>query len=101
MAKRPPQRSRPARRFSMQKSATYTVIITRHPRGFVAACPAFSDCTTLGRSRADAYKSIKALIRERLAKVIDDQAIPPSDPVVSVKHLRLNLLDIEKEINLR
>lgn len=85
----------------MQKSATYTVIISRHPRGFVAACPAFSDCVILARSRAIAYKSIKDLIRKRLAQVVDDQRSPPTDPVVSVKHLRLNLLDIEKELNLR
>jgi predicted RNase H-like HicB family nuclease len=85
----------------MQRSVTYTVIISRHPRGFVAACPAFKDCVTLGRSRSGAYKSIKDLIRKRLAKIIEDQTPPPADLVVSVKHLRLNLLDIEKEVNLR
>ena len=101
MAKRPPQRSWPARRFIMQTSVTYTVLISRHPRGFVASCLAFSDCATLARSRSGAYKSIKDLIRKRLIQAIDEQCHPPVDPVVSVKHLRLNLLDIEKEINLR
>ena len=67
----------------------------------MAACPAFTDCVTLGRSRSGAYKSIKDLIRKRLSQVIDDQAPLPSDPVASIKHLRLNLLDIEKEVNLR
>ena len=85
----------------MQNSVTYTVIISRHPRGFVAACPAFTDCVTLGRSRSGAYKSIKDLIRRRLAQVMDDRSPLPSDPVVSVKHLRLNVLDIENEVNLR
>lgn len=85
----------------MQRTVTYTVIISRHPRGFVAACPAFTDCVTFGRSRSAAYKSIKDLIRERLVQFIDNQAPPPPDPVASVKHLRLNLLDIEKEVNLR
>ena len=85
----------------MQRTVTYTVIISRHPRGFVAACPAFKDCVTLGRSRSGAYKSIKDLIRKRLAQVIDTQTPPPPDPVVSVKHLRLNVLDIENEVNLR
>jgi predicted RNase H-like HicB family nuclease len=85
----------------MQRTVTYTVIISRHPRGFVAACPAFTDCVTLGHSRIGAYKSIKDLIRKRLAQALEDQTPPPSDPVASVKHLRLNLLDIEKEVNLR
>lgn len=85
----------------MQKSATYTVIISRHPHGFVAACPAFADCVTLARSRTAAYKSIKEQIRKRLAEDVDYQRPPPTDPVVSVKHLRLNLIEIEKELNLR
>jgi predicted RNase H-like HicB family nuclease len=85
----------------MQTTASYTVIISRHPRGFVASCPAFSDCITLARSRGSAYKSIKDLIRKRVAQFLDDQTSPPVDPVVTVKHLRLNLRDIEKEINLR
>jgi predicted RNase H-like HicB family nuclease len=85
----------------MQKSVTYTVIISRHPRGFVAACPAFSNCVTFARNRTGAYKSIKDLIRKRLTEDVDDQRPPPTDPVVSVKHLRLNLLDIERELNLR
>jgi len=85
----------------MQRTVTYTVLISRHPRGFVAACPAFPDCVTLAHSRSGAYKSIKDLIRQRLAQGIDDQAPPPADPVVSVKHLRLNILDIEQEVNLR
>jgi predicted RNase H-like HicB family nuclease len=85
----------------MQRTVTYTVIISRHPRGFVAACPAFTDCVTLGRSRSGAYKSIKDLIRKRLAQTLDSQTPLPADPVVSVKHLRLNVLDIENEVNLR
>ena len=85
----------------MYTSVTYTVIISRHARGFVAACPAFPDCTTLATSRSSAYKAIKDLIRKRLIQVIDHEGAPTIDPVVSVKHLRLNLLEIEKEINLR
>ena len=83
------------------QSVTYTVVITRHPRGFVATCPALNDCTTLGKSRAGAYKAIKDLIRRRLTKLIENQQRPPTDPVVSVKHLRINLLDIHKELDLR
>jgi len=85
----------------MYTSVTYTVIISRHTRGFVAHCPTFPDCTTLAPSRSSAYKAIKDLIRRRLVQVIDNEGAPPLDPVVSVKHLRLNLLEIEKEVNLR
>ncbi len=91
----------PTRRFRMQRSVTYTVLITKHPRGFVANCPALTDCVTLGRSRAGAYKAIKDLIRRRLTNLIEDHRPPPPDPVVSVKHLRINLMDIHREVNLR
>ena len=100
-AKRPPRRSWPTRRIPMNRSVTYTVVITRHPRGFVAACLAFADCVTLGRSRAGAYKAIKDLIRHRLTRLIEEHGPVPSDPVVSVKHLRINLLEIHREVNLR
>jgi hypothetical protein len=56
---------------------------------------------TLGSSRAGAYRAIKATIRRRLAALIESHQPVPSDPVVSVKHLRINLLEIHKEVNLR
>ena len=83
------------------RTVTYTVLITKHPRGFVANCPALNDCTTLGKSRAGTYKAIKDLIRRRLTTLIEEHQPTPTDPVVSVKHLRLNLLEIHKEVNLR
>jgi predicted RNase H-like HicB family nuclease len=85
----------------MEKTITYTIVITKQPKGFVATCLAFSDCVTLGRNRGAAYKSIKDLIRRRLAKLIDEQRPIPRDRIVSVKYLRLNLLDIYLEVNLR
>jgi predicted RNase H-like HicB family nuclease len=84
----------------MKKTVTYTVIITRHPKGFVASCPAFQDCLVLGNSRSNAYRSIKQLIRKRLIQAVETDTSPPTNPVVSVKHLRLNLLEIEKEVRL-
>ena len=85
----------------MQRTVTYTVFITKHPRGFVATCPALTDCVTLGGSRGGAYKAIKDLIRRRLSKLIEEHRPVPTDPVVSVKHLRINLLEINREVNLR
>lgn len=85
----------------MQRSVTYTVFIVRHPRGFVATCPALRDCVTLGSSRAGVYKASKDLIRRRLTKLIEEHQPVPPDPVVSVKHLRLNLVEIQREVNLR
>ena len=85
----------------MQTSVTYTVLITKHARGFVATCPALNDCVTLGRSRAGAYKAVKDLIRRRLTRLIEEHDPLPRDPVVSVKHLRINLMEIHREVNLR
>ena len=85
----------------MQRTVTYTVFITKHPRGYVATCPALADSLTLGRSRGGAYKAIKDLIRRRLTRLVEEHRAVPSDPVVSVKHLRINLLEINREVNLR
>ena len=85
----------------MQKSVTYTVLITKHTRGFVAVCPALTDCVVRGNSRAGAYKALKDLIRRRLTRLIEENRPVPVDSVVSVKHLRLNLVELHKEVNLR
>ena len=85
----------------MRRSVTYTVVITRHPRYYVARCPALPSCVTLHKSRARAYAEVKRLIREQVTSfVADDHPLPP-DPVVSVKHLRLNLTEIREEVDLR
>jgi predicted RNase H-like HicB family nuclease len=85
----------------MISSVTYTVFIARHRHGFIATCPALTYCVVWGKSRAGAYKSVKDLIRRRLKKLIEDNQGVPADPVVSVKHLRINLLELEREGNLR
>lgn len=100
-ANRPPRRLVAGPAILMPRSVTYIVLITKHPRGFVANCLALSDCVVLGKSRAGAYKAIKDLIRRRLTRLIEDHHTLPSDPVVSVKHLRINLFDIHKEVNLQ
>jgi predicted RNase H-like HicB family nuclease len=85
----------------MQRTVTYAVVITKHPKGFVATCLAFPNCVTLGRSRAGAYKAIKDLIRRHLTTLAEEHRPVPPDPVVSVKHLRLDLLEIHREVDLR
>ena len=52
-------------------------------------------------NRAGAYRAVKALIRLGLSRLIEDDLPLPQDPVVSVKHLRINLLEIHREVNLR
>jgi len=37
----------------------------------------------------------------RLTKLVEEHRPVPTDPVVSVKHLRINLLEINREVNLR
>lgn len=81
----------------MKRTVTYTVVITRHPRYYVAKCPALPSWVTFHKSRAKAYAALKTQIREHVgSRLIGDQPLP-SDPVVSVKHLRLNLDEIREE----
>jgi predicted RNase H-like HicB family nuclease len=85
----------------MRRSVTYTVVITRHPRYYVARCPALHSCVTFHKSRARAYADLKRLVREHVTSLIaDDHPLPP-DPIVSVKHLRLNLAEIREEVDSR
>jgi predicted RNase H-like HicB family nuclease len=68
---------------------------------FLATCPALPHCVAVAPTRATAYKEIKRRIRNRLSETIaHDSAIPP-DPIVSVKHLRLDLSPIREEVDLR
>ena len=85
---------------TMQNTVTYTIVVTKHSKGFVATCPALPDCVELGRSRAGVYKAIKERIRHSLTTLITNDRPLPTDPVVSVKHLRINLVEIHKELDL-
>ncbi|HXG35379.1 MAG TPA: type II toxin-antitoxin system HicB family antitoxin [Dehalococcoidia bacterium] len=85
----------------MLKSITYTIIITKHPKGFVAHCPALRDCITFATSRVGAYKAIKELVRRRLTALIEEFLPIPTNPVVSVKQLRINLMEIHAEVDLQ
>ncbi len=85
----------------MQRTITYTVLIMKRPHDYLAACPALPRCTAVAPSRAIAYKDIKRRIRYRLSEIIAHGAAIPVDPVVSVKHLRLDLSPIREEVELR
>ena len=101
VTERPPRRSWPTRRFPMKRSVTYTVVVTRHPRYYVARCPALPSCVTFHKSRARAYTEVKHLVRDRVTGFVADGSPLPPDPIVSVKHLRLNLTEIREEVDLR
>ncbi len=84
----------------MKWTITFTVFITRNPNGFTATCPAFPHHTVTGPNRRAAYKTIKESIRKELCRNLDQELPSPKDPVVSVKHLRVNMLEIHREVGL-
>jgi predicted RNase H-like HicB family nuclease len=100
-AKRPPQRQGRPGDCPMQRTITYTVLIMKRSNDFLATCPALPHCSAVAATRATAYRGIKRLIRRRLADTFAHHFAIPSDPVVSAKHLRLDLASIREEVDLR
>jgi hypothetical protein len=84
----------------MDWTTTYTIFIVRNTTGFTASCPAFPQHTVTAMNRRAAYKAIKAAIRKDLGSHLNRDTAIPRDPVVSVKHFRVNMLDIGMEVGL-
>ncbi len=84
----------------MEWTVTYTVFIVRTPAGFTASCPAFPEYAVTAPNRRAAYRAIKASIRKELRNDLSRELPVPRDPVVSVKHLRVNMLDVGMEVGL-
>jgi predicted RNase H-like HicB family nuclease len=84
----------------MDWTTTYTIFIVRNTAGFTAFCPAFPQHTVTATNRRAAYKAIKAAIRKGLGSYLHQESPIPRDPVVSVKHFRVNMLDIGMEVGL-
>lgn len=85
----------------MQRTITYTVIIGRHQGKYVATCPALRDVVCVATNRREAYRAIKRALRTTLTALMLTNKSLPTDPIVSVKHLRLDLLDLKMEGELR
>ena len=85
----------------MQRTITYTVVIGRHQGKYVATCPALREITCVATNRREAYRAMKTALRTKLTAMILTNTALPVDPVVSVKHLRLDLLDLKMEGELR
>jgi hypothetical protein len=84
----------------MDWTTTYTIFIVRNTAGFTAFCPAFPQHTVTAPNRRAAYRAIKSAIRKDLGSHLNHDSAIPRDPVVSVKHFRVNMLDIGMEVGL-
>lgn len=84
----------------MKWTVTYIVIIVRTPQGFTASCPAFPQHTVTAANRRAAYRAIKEAIREELRRDLRQELPVQRDPVVSVKHLRVNMMEVRMEVGL-
>ena len=91
----------PARRFLMKQSLTLTILIARSHDGFTAVCPALPNCRITASSRSRAYREVKTVIYDRLLSLGQSGALLPTDPVVSVKYLRIDLSKLWAEVELR
>ena len=85
----------------MQRTITYTVLVGRYQGKYVATCPALRDIACVATNRREAYRAMKRAMRTKLTTLILTNSPLPADPVVSVKHLRLDLLDLKMEGELR
>ena len=85
----------------MDRTATYTIIITRTSAGYTAFAPAFPDIISTARGSRVAYARLKVLLKARVLHFVSGMQAPPRDPVVQTKTIRLDLWYLKQQEELR
>lgn len=76
---------------TMNRTASYSILILRSPQGYQAYAPAFPDIAVHSRSTRVAYARLKALIKQRLSDLLSRAEPIPADPVFQSRTLRIDL----------
>lgn len=82
---------------TMRKTATYAIIVGRKGEDFVAWCPTVGNTVAMDRTRNRAYRKMRQIVREYVRDSLANSELVPRDPIVSIKHLRLNLVELIME----
>lgn len=85
----------------MDRTATYTISITRTSAGYTAYAPAFPDIISTARGSRVAYARLKVLLKARVLRLLSDMQPLPHDPVVQTKTIRLDLWYLRQQEELR
>jgi predicted RNase H-like HicB family nuclease len=85
----------------MDRTAAYSIIITRTTTGYTAYAPAFPDIISTARGSRVAYARLKILLKTRVLRLLADMRPLPRDPVVQTKTIRLDLWYLRQQEELR
>ena len=85
----------------MDRTASYTIIITRSADGYRASVPAFPDLIVTARGARVAYARLKVQLKARILALIASGRTVPRDPVVQTKTLRVDLWYLREQEELR
>ncbi len=75
----------------MDRTASYFIVITRSPDGYIARAPAFPHLEARGSSVRIAYARLKILLKSHILTLLTSQQAPPRDPVIQSRTLRVDL----------
>lgn len=86
---------------TMNRSASYRIIIIRTHDGYQAWSPAFPKLITQERSARAAHKTLKGLITAELSHRLAISQPIPTDPVVQTRTFRVDLWYLQEKEELR
>ena len=78
----------------------YTVLIFRGRNGHIAFTPKLPNVVGIGRGRNSAYKNFKARLEAHILGLLDRGVPVPTDDIVSVKYVKVDLHALEARTNL-
>lgn len=93
----------PALRLSAHVNTTrrYIVLILRGHSGHIAFAPKLPEVVGHGRGRNAAYRDLKKRLEEHALRLIEKNVPVPTDDIVAVKYVKVDLRALESRTNLQ
>jgi predicted RNase H-like HicB family nuclease len=86
---------------TMDNTATYTILILRTDKGYLAYAPAFPNIYGQASTARVAYARLKPLLKQHLRSLIAKSELILRDPVFQTRTIRLDLRHLREQEELR
>ena len=84
----------------MNTTPRYTVLIFRGRNGHIAFTPKLPEVVGRGRGRNSAHKDFKARLERHILGLLDRGVPVPTDDIVAVKYVQVDLHALQARTNL-
>lgn len=86
---------------TMNNTTTYLILIVRQPKGYLAYTPAFPTIFGQAATARVAYARFKPLLNAHIRSFFAQGLHPPPDPVFQTRTIRLDLVHLREQEELR